>query len=339
MAYGEEISRQNYGTDTIRQKYTGYQKDTETDLDFAQARMYVSKLGRFSTSDPLMASANVINPQTFNRYSYVLNSPYNLIDPSGLAPEGKSGGRPAPMEDWGFGIWGNADAEARYEKDLAITREEMAKAQEKAKEDAQSGNVVALHEDLHEAATEEVTSQDENNTSESAESNENGEKPPKIKVITKINRNRTYNVAGADANTAIQNASIQCNNRQAQGCTNYRYPWRSTRSSRSNQVSTATVTLTVTITVTLPKWTGYKRASEAEKRIWDNFITRLRSHEEGHVQIAVAGAREVANAIPGRASTSKELGVIETANFNRAFATVVARQEAYDIRTNHGLNQ
>ena len=31
-----------------------------------------------------MASANVKNPQTFNRYSYVLNSPYKFTDPLGL---------------------------------------------------------------------------------------------------------------------------------------------------------------------------------------------------------------------------------------------------------------
>jgi RHS repeat-associated protein len=130
MAYGEEISRPNYGSDSVRQKYTGYEKDSETDLDFAQARMYVSKLGRFSTVDPLMASASAINPQTFNRYSYVINSPYKLIDPSGLAPEGKSGSRATPMEDWGFGLWGNDDAEARYEKDLARTREDIKDAKD-----------------------------------------------------------------------------------------------------------------------------------------------------------------------------------------------------------------
>jgi RHS repeat-associated protein len=78
--------------DTIRQKFTGYERDTETDLDFAQARMHNYNHGRFTSPDPLMASAKVINPQTFNRYSYVLNNPLNLIDPSGLlagCPEGK----------------------------------------------------------------------------------------------------------------------------------------------------------------------------------------------------------------------------------------------------------
>jgi hypothetical protein len=40
--------------------------------------------GRFTSPDPLMASAQRINPQTFNRYSYVTNNPLNYIDPSGM---------------------------------------------------------------------------------------------------------------------------------------------------------------------------------------------------------------------------------------------------------------
>ena len=54
--------------------------------------MYGYNHGRFTSPDPLMASATKINPQTFNRYSYVLNNPLNLIDPLGLAamcPEGR----------------------------------------------------------------------------------------------------------------------------------------------------------------------------------------------------------------------------------------------------------
>jgi hypothetical protein len=32
----------------------------------------------------MTASATIKNPQTFNRYSYVLNSPYKFVDPLGL---------------------------------------------------------------------------------------------------------------------------------------------------------------------------------------------------------------------------------------------------------------
>ena len=56
-------------------------------MDYAQARYYNSNHGRFTSVDPLTASATIRNPQTFNRYSYVLNSPYKFTDPLGLLAE------------------------------------------------------------------------------------------------------------------------------------------------------------------------------------------------------------------------------------------------------------
>ena len=91
-AFGEEtISAQRQSAlgytaagDELRKGYTGYEKDRESGLDFAQARYYNSTHGRYTSIDPLTASASIRNPQTFNRYSYVLNSPYKYTDPLGL---------------------------------------------------------------------------------------------------------------------------------------------------------------------------------------------------------------------------------------------------------------
>jgi RHS repeat-associated protein len=84
MPFGEEIARANYGSDSVRQKFTGYQKDAETGLDFAQARMFGSSLGRFTSPDPTLLSVNAHNPQSWNRYVYVLNNPLLYTDPLGL---------------------------------------------------------------------------------------------------------------------------------------------------------------------------------------------------------------------------------------------------------------
>jgi RHS repeat-associated protein len=73
-----------YTNDTIRQKFTGYERDTETDLDFAQARMYDFSLGRFTSPDPLQASASANRPQSWNRYTYSYNNPLRYTDPSGM---------------------------------------------------------------------------------------------------------------------------------------------------------------------------------------------------------------------------------------------------------------
>lgn len=89
MPFGEEIYTSqrttglNYRADMVRQKFTGYERDNESDLDYAQARYYNFRHGRFTAVDPLLASINPENPQTLNRYVYVLNAPLIMIDPTG----------------------------------------------------------------------------------------------------------------------------------------------------------------------------------------------------------------------------------------------------------------
>jgi RHS repeat-associated protein len=70
--------------DKPRQKFgDGYERDDETGLDYAKARYLSSVQGRFTCPDPLMASAMVIEPQSWNRYSFVGNRPLFYRDPTG----------------------------------------------------------------------------------------------------------------------------------------------------------------------------------------------------------------------------------------------------------------
>lgn len=73
--------------DVMRQKFTSYERDTETNLDYAQARYYANVQGRFTSVDPLLASASLTNPQSWNRYAYVLNNPMRFTDPTGMVPQ------------------------------------------------------------------------------------------------------------------------------------------------------------------------------------------------------------------------------------------------------------
>jgi len=97
LPFGEEIGggqvgliggRQGtpgYMADNVRQKFTGYEADAETGLYYAQARYQSSVQGRFTGVDPVGASANIGDPQSFNRYSYVQNTPLTAVDPTGMA--------------------------------------------------------------------------------------------------------------------------------------------------------------------------------------------------------------------------------------------------------------
>jgi RHS repeat-associated protein len=67
-------------------KFTSYERDNSTGLDYANARMYSGSLGRFTKPDPAGLSAADARPQSLNRYSYASNDPVNLSDPSGLDP-------------------------------------------------------------------------------------------------------------------------------------------------------------------------------------------------------------------------------------------------------------
>jgi RHS repeat-associated protein len=78
-----------YGTELIHTstcpqnyKFTGYERDPETGLDYAFARYYNQRIGRFMSVDSMAGS--ILDPQTLNRYAYARNNPINLTDPSGL---------------------------------------------------------------------------------------------------------------------------------------------------------------------------------------------------------------------------------------------------------------
>jgi len=87
--FGEEVFTSqrtqglSYTADTVRQKFTGYERDNEIGLDFAQARYYSSRLGRFYSVDPESAGAMEDYPQSWNAYAYVGNNPLNMTDPDG----------------------------------------------------------------------------------------------------------------------------------------------------------------------------------------------------------------------------------------------------------------
>jgi len=67
---------------TTKWQFTSYERDAESGNDYAMFRYHVNRLGRFSSPDLLAGS--VADPQSLNRYTYVLNDPINLVDPLGL---------------------------------------------------------------------------------------------------------------------------------------------------------------------------------------------------------------------------------------------------------------
>lgn len=76
----------NYGSSPSDNHYlfTGDEQDSESGTNYALARNQSPALGRFNRPDPYDGSYDLANPQSLNRYAYVLNNPLFAADPSGL---------------------------------------------------------------------------------------------------------------------------------------------------------------------------------------------------------------------------------------------------------------
>jgi RHS repeat-associated protein len=85
--YGEILAATTPGSSDFVMAFTGHERDdngvgTTDDLDYMHARYYSPLNGRFLSFDP-GASARLMMPQSWNKYSYARNSPVRYQDPDG----------------------------------------------------------------------------------------------------------------------------------------------------------------------------------------------------------------------------------------------------------------
>jgi RHS repeat-associated protein len=117
----------------VRKQFTGYEKDIESSLHFAESRMYSSTHGRFTSPDDFLNDSDVLNPQSWNLYVYVRNNPLMFVDPTGrdavvtiTIDEKTKKGKIVIAAT--IGIW---------TKDAGISRSDMEKAAGKIQKDIQ----------------------------------------------------------------------------------------------------------------------------------------------------------------------------------------------------------
>lgn len=65
-------------------RFAELSRDEEAGLDYARARMYQPRTGRFTAPDPVQAG--LFEPQRWNRYSYALNNSVVYADADGENP-------------------------------------------------------------------------------------------------------------------------------------------------------------------------------------------------------------------------------------------------------------
>jgi RHS repeat-associated protein len=91
LPFGEELglisgrtSAMGYSAiDNVRQKFTSYERDNETGLDFAQARYFASVQGRFTSPDNFLNDTRTTDPASWNLYVFTRNNPLRYTDPTG----------------------------------------------------------------------------------------------------------------------------------------------------------------------------------------------------------------------------------------------------------------
>ena len=72
-------------TSKTKKGFTGHEDEEEFGLVNMKGRLLDPKIGRFTTTDPVIA--DVYNGQSFGAYSYVRNNPLTLVDPTGFSEE------------------------------------------------------------------------------------------------------------------------------------------------------------------------------------------------------------------------------------------------------------
>ena len=68
----------------LNYKFTGKERDSESNLDNFGARYNSSTMGRWMSPDKPFADQHPINPQSWNLFVYTLNNPLRFIDDDGL---------------------------------------------------------------------------------------------------------------------------------------------------------------------------------------------------------------------------------------------------------------
>ena len=76
----DALQAANFNTSTTRQGYTGHEQLDSVGLIHMGARLYDPEIGRFIQADDMVESEVT---QGLNRYSYVLNNPLTMTDPTG----------------------------------------------------------------------------------------------------------------------------------------------------------------------------------------------------------------------------------------------------------------
>ena len=125
------------------------------------------------------------------------------------------------------------------------------------------------------------------------------------------------------------------------GYTRWDINWRYTYGQNGGLCHIATVTTALKILTTLPQWDDERTASDSLRKRWQQFITALTGHENGHRMHGINAAREIDRgiaALPAQ-TTCAAAGAAANQLGNEIIRKYNELDLDYDRKTGHGLTQ
>ena len=235
--------------------------------------------GRFTSVDPLTASATIRNPQTLNRYSYALNSPYKFTDPLGLLSQYTTGacGGSCPNSDPNNSGGGWVGSSYGMSGDWVATVVERSVS--KSIHTHEAAHAAALRATAHEVEVTEVTNYYEVSGRDADDALRNSE--------------RSNSAFGRAGGTKLENTVTEVpifkmdNSFDAQ------------TGIYSFEAEITDVTVTATITTTLPTWKERESKSPEEQAKWDGYLSQLKGFEAEHTKDTKIRLNEYRDALIG----------------------------------------
>ena len=125
------------------------------------------------------------------------------------------------------------------------------------------------------------------------------------------------------------------------GYTDWHIGWSFTPRETEGLHAVGAARVDVVVTRTTPRWRPPAAASRDLIASWNELVTGVARHEQGHVDIAVSGARSPHEAIVGVSPRAflEDLERDVVAVAAAALATIRAADRDYDEATQHGVSQ
>jgi RHS repeat-associated protein len=108
IASGDLVTIRQNEDERFSRGFTDHEMLNRTGFIHMNGRVYDPRIGRFVSADPIVSAPTF--SQSYNRYSYVLNNPLTLFDPSGFGPASKTkpilrDGTATQYGGGGSGVW------------------------------------------------------------------------------------------------------------------------------------------------------------------------------------------------------------------------------------------